>query len=57
MGRRVPQVHRQGAPGGASVIIELLIIITMLVGLPLLCWIDPAGHYAAEVRRRQEDAP
>lgn len=34
-------------------IIEAVLIGTMLIGLPLLCWRDPAGFYAAEARRRE----
>lgn len=36
-------------------IIEALICLAPFIGIPILCKIDPAGHYAAEVARRQSE--
>lgn len=32
--------------------ITALILVVVFVGLPLLCWKDPAGHYEAELKAR-----
>jgi hypothetical protein len=34
-------------------LIEAAICLAPFVGIPILCHFDPAGHYAAEVARRQ----
>lgn len=40
-----------------STVILVGIIVAAFGGLLALCLVDPAGHYAAEVRRRKESAP
>jgi hypothetical protein len=37
-----------------AAVIEGILCAAPFVGVPLLCWLDPAGHYAAEVKRRSE---
>ena len=34
-------------------IATVIILAVVFVGLPILCHLDPAGHYAAEVKRRE----
>lgn len=36
----------------AAAIVETLMVLVVFIGLPILCWIDPAGHLAAERRKR-----
>jgi hypothetical protein len=36
-----------------AAIVEIVMVLAVLIGLPILCYLDPAGHYAAEVKRRQ----
>jgi len=36
-------------------VIEGALCVAPFVGIPVLCWLDPAGHYAAEVSRRQAE--
>ena len=37
-----------------ATIIEIVLSVAPLVGIPILCHFDPAGHYDAELRRRME---
>ena len=40
----------------AAVVVEILLILGVFVGLPVLCYFDPAGLGAAEARRRAEES-
>ena len=39
----------------ADVVVEVVMILAIFVGLPILCYLDPAGHYATELKRRQSE--
>ena len=36
----------------AATIVEIVIVLAVFIGLPILCYVDPAGHLAAERRKR-----
>lgn len=38
-----------------ATIVEVIIILAVFIGLPILCWRDPGGFYAAEVARRRSE--
>lgn len=35
-----------------SAIVEVVMVLAVFIGLPILCWVDPAGHLEAERRKR-----
>ena len=39
----------------AADVVELVIVLAVFIGLPILCYVDPAGHVAAEIERRRSE--